>query len=235
MTVGEHYEAAAHPVREDIAAAHATILDHLAGAGRWLTGAERIGLAEQVRAARTCGLCATRKAALSPYASEEEHADVPGLRAPLVDLAHRITTDAARLTRAWFDRIVGAGVSTGEYAEAVGVIGRVVALDTFARALGLPPLPLPAPRDGAPSREVVEGAKDNGAWLHTVKRRGIPNVGIALSQAPEAMLDARTMSRAHYVPVREITNMAFDPGRSISRAQMELVAAAMSKANECFY
>ncbi len=41
--------------------------------GSWWSGAERLALAHEARAARDCALCAQRKQALSPYSIDEHH------------------------------------------------------------------------------------------------------------------------------------------------------------------
>ena len=55
------------PVRDDIPAAHRKTWERIASPGCWWTGAERVAIAAEVRAARDCALCDERKKALSPY------------------------------------------------------------------------------------------------------------------------------------------------------------------------
>ena len=61
-------------VRDDIVASQMRAWQSLAAPGTWWTGAERVAIAREVRAARRCASCAERKAALSPYALRQ----VPG-------------------------------------------------------------------------------------------------------------------------------------------------------------
>ena len=61
------YSASKYPVRADFAEAHNLYWGRLAAPGTWLTGAERVAVAKEVRQARNCSLCRQRKAALSPY------------------------------------------------------------------------------------------------------------------------------------------------------------------------
>src|SRR5436305_1610110 len=72
---------------------------HGAGAGTWWTGAERVVIAAESRAAADCGLCRARKGALSPAAVGGEHEAWAGLPALTVDVIHRVRTDAGRLTQ----------------------------------------------------------------------------------------------------------------------------------------
>ena len=60
-------------VREDIVASQRRAWQSLAVPGTWWTGAERVAIAREVRAARRCAGCAERKAALSPYAVNAPH------------------------------------------------------------------------------------------------------------------------------------------------------------------
>jgi hypothetical protein len=40
---------------------------------------------------------------------------------------------------------------------------------------------------------------------------------------------------AQYVPIEQVPDPSADPGRALSRAQIELVAGRVSALNECFY
>lgn len=136
------------PIRADLAEAHRKAFTHIARPGAWLTGAERVAVAEETRRARGCALCARCKAALSPYADPEQHAARAPLAAPLVDAIHRVTTDASRLTKKWFEALAAQGVTNDRYVEALGVAVLAISLDAFQVALGLALEPLPAPERG---------------------------------------------------------------------------------------
>ncbi len=109
------YAAAAVAVRPDLVAAQERAWHGLAGAGDWWTGAERVAIAGEVRAAWGCALCRERKAALSPAAVAGAHEAMPALPAVAIDAIHRITTDPGRLTRAWFDGLLAGGLSDAAY------------------------------------------------------------------------------------------------------------------------
>ena len=86
------------PVRGDLLASHREAWQRLASPGTWWTGAERVAIAAEVRAAWDCALCAQRKEALSPNAVQGAH-DGPGELSPVaVEAIHRITTDSGRLS-----------------------------------------------------------------------------------------------------------------------------------------
>ena len=67
------------PIRDDLVANYQRMWRHVAQPGTWWTGAERVGIAQEVRRAQDCDTCAQRKAALSPYAVEDDHSASPGL------------------------------------------------------------------------------------------------------------------------------------------------------------
>jgi hypothetical protein len=239
------YAGLALPVPEAMRAAHRRAWERLAAPGAWWSGAERVAIAAQARAARSCALCQARKAALSPAAVVGEHAAAGPLPAAAVEAAHRIASDPARLTRAWFEKTLAAGLSDAQYVELLGVVVTLVNLDALHRALGIAPEPLPAARPGEPSRR-RPAAEDAGAWVPLVSpaspegrqlfggRPRVPNVARALSLVPEALLQLRELSEAHYLALDQV----IDPrarGRALSRAQMELVAGRVSALNECFY
>jgi hypothetical protein len=140
-----------YPVRLDLAAAHARAWDRLAHAGTWLDGPTRIRVAAETRHAPGCVLCVRCKAALSPYAVEGTHDGCGELPGNWIETIHRIVADPGRLTHAWYRRMLASGIADTEYVEIVSVIAHVTAIDTFARGLGIPAQPLPAPLLGAPS------------------------------------------------------------------------------------
>src|SRR5262249_52478047 len=142
------YEAAPLPIRADLAAAHRRARDHLARPGTWWSGAERVALMAEARNAPQCKLCRVRKEALSPAVISGAHDSLGELSDIAVEVVHRIRTDPGRLTRGWFDDVIRAGLSPEQYVEIVSVVAHTVALDTFARGVGLAGLPLPRPSDG---------------------------------------------------------------------------------------
>lgn len=233
------------PIPDAMRAAHRRAWERLAAPGSWWTGAEKVAIAAEVRAARTCALCRERKAALSPHTVAGEHTASGALSAPAVEAAHRIASDPGRLTRAGYEKTRAAGLSEGHYVELLGVVVTLVNLDALHRALGVPPEPLPAPRTGEPSR-VRPPASLAGAWvplldLDSPQARElyagsprVPNVARALSLVPDAVRQLQELSEVHYLPLADVIDpRAHAP--ALSRAQMELVAGRVSALNECFY
>lgn len=238
-------------IRDDLVQAHARAWARLAEPGVWLTAAEKVWTAEEVRNARACPACAARKAALSPEAPIPAHVSTTDLPEARVDVIHRIVTDADRLTRSWFDRIVSEVFTVEEYIETVGVIAEATAVDRFDAALGRPLRPLPAPIAGAPSRLAMPAAKDEGFWAPTVARediqpsdreaaqamylnRGAVNIHRALSLVPESVVGFFDLDDAMYLPDALLRDFAQEP-RAVTHAQIELLAARVSALNRCLY
>ena len=146
------YGSAPFPVREDLPAAHRRAWRRLAEPGTWWTGAERLAIAAEVRNARRCRLCAERKEALSPDGVSGEHAALGALPEAALEVVHRLTTDNGRLSRAWFDKTLAAGLDDVRYVETVGVVVTLLSIDSFCRGIGVPVHPLPEPVPGEPSR-----------------------------------------------------------------------------------
>jgi len=218
----------------------------LGGTGTWWTGAERVALAAEARAARRCGLCAERRAAHSLRAAGAAHAAEAGLPAPVVDAVHRLATDPGRITVRWLENLVAAGLEPEAVVELVAIVSLLSLADTLALAIGDPARPLPRPRAGAPSRVRPHGLETGCAWVPTVdaaRAEGttrrlyemiaadagfVFHVARALTAVPDAL---QTFFRAFAANYR--THGATQG--PLSRPQVELLAASTSAENECFY
>lgn len=240
------------PQRPDLVAAVDAAWTHIAMPGATWTGAERVAIAAEARAAQVCPLCSDRKGTLSPYHVPGEHATVTLLPLPAVDAVHRIVTDPARLTEHWLRSTVDSGLSEPQYVELVAVVATLVAVDTLALALGVPPPALPSPADGRPSGHLAQEAVVHSAWVPTVppetaqgelaelyrnrltNRWGfVGNVNRALTLVPDEQLVICSLLEAMYVPIAQMGGgVAL---RALAPAQIELVAATVSAANGCFY
>jgi alkylhydroperoxidase family enzyme len=240
------YAPAGVPVRDDLRDTHAAMLEYLRTPGPWLSGSERIAVAEESRNGPECPLCLERAAALSPEQARGQHARVTALPDPLVDIAHRVRTDSGGLSKAWFERTLASGLDEGAYVEAVGIVAFTAGLDHFCRALGIPPFPLPEPLPGAATGRRPAGARGGRAWVAMIAPEDatgpeadlysgsfVPHIAQALSLVPDHSRVLQRESASHYVAMSDLT----DPkvGRDLDRMQMELVAARVSALNECFY
>jgi hypothetical protein len=237
-------------VREDLPDAYRKVWEIIAAPGNWWTAQQRIAIAEEFRNARTCGFCAARKRALSPYAVEGEHDSTTELPSAAVDAIHRITTDANRLTASYLAELDAQGVSDGHYVELLGIVVALISIDDFHRALGLDQESLPPPgANEAPSQYRPAGAAEHGAWVPMVKPEdvteaeadlydGAPQTGnviAAMSLVPDSVRLLKTISNVQYLPAVDVANPHANGGRAITRMQMELLAGRVSAINECFY
>ena len=225
------------PVREDIPEAHARTWDRLARPGNWWSGGERVAIASEVRAARECALCRERKQSLSPGTVEGKHASVSALPGAAIEVIHRVTTDPARLSRAWFDGVISSGLSDAQYVEIIGIVVALASIDALCLGLGIPPHALPEPEEGEASRQRPGGLETETGWVPMIGEPGpgeadlfpgsrAANVIRAMSLVPDAVRTLRDLSSAHYYGPKP---------RAIDRTQIELIAGRVSALNECFY
>ncbi len=247
MAQASAFDPAALAIRDGLARQCSLAWERLASAGTWWTGAERLAIAAEVRRAHACGLCRRRKEALSPYTAEGSH-DGPGhLPLSIVEIVHRIATDAGRLTKKWLYSMFESGVTEEQYVEAVGVVALITALDSFDLSLGLPQRPLPAARPGAPSRHRPAGARRDLAWVSTVapedlapgdpdpyRIHGAKNIHRALSLVPQEVLNFFDLDVELYLKDHEIRDFAQEY-RALSHVQIELLAGRVSALNGCYY
>jgi len=247
MTETGGFDPRSLPIRAGLARECSRAWERLAAPGTWWDGAGRLAIAAEARNAHACALCRRRKEALSPYTVEGSHDGLGTLDAPMVEVVHRVVTDAGRLTKKWLHAMFDAGVAEERYVEAVGVIAVITALDTFDRALGLPQRALPAPRPGAPSRRRPAGARRDLAWVSTVAPEmlqpgdvdpyavhGVKNIHRALSLVPQEVLNFFDLDVELYLKDHEIRDFTREY-RALTHAQMELLAGRVSALNGCYY
>ena len=235
------------PLRDDLVAAHRRAWARLAAPGEWWTGAVRLAIAEETRAATHCRLCQDCKAALSPFAVPGTHTAATDLPEIMIDVIHRIRTDSGRLTRQFYDGALAGGLSDAEYVETVGVMAMVIAIDSFCDALGMPRHTLPAPIAGEPRRRRPAGAKEGLAWVPTVAPEDMTdaeagmydglsavNIHRALSLVPAEVMAFFDLDTVHYLPDAVLRDFGTEY-RALTHAQIEFLAARVSAINQCFY
>lgn len=234
-------------VREDLTAAHDRAWARLAQAGTWWTGAERVAIATEVREAPHCQLCMLRKHALSPYTLGGSHDSASMLPTPVVEVVHRVRTDPGRLTKTWYESVIGAELTVEKFVETIGVIATVVAIDTFARGIGAPLRELPRPELGEPKRYRPR-ARPSPAWVPwlepedlTAAEAGIfpagrppANIHRAMSLVPDEVRGFFDLAAHQYLDGLAMRDFAREY-RAISHAQIELVAGRVSAINGCEY
>lgn len=232
------------PVPDALAAAHAAALARFVAPGAFLDGATRRAVVAAARTARACRLCAARRAALSPAAVDGAHdgAGAGDLPAPLLELAHRLVTDAARITDGWFESLLAAGLTPEQYVEATGLVAASTVVDTHAIALTGEVPPLPPAQPGAPSGEtndavvagearvpIMDPARPLPPWDRRPGPGPVANIARALALVPFAQHEFWDVFTPHYRPLQ------VDPGSPVGRPQIEFVASRTSALNECFY
>ncbi len=242
------YSEAPFEVRGDLPSTFREVWQSLAEPGAWWTGAQRVAIADEVRRARDCALCAERKDALSPFSVDGAHDSGGGLPDQATDAVHRLVTDASRLSGSWVEKLGANGLREEAYVELLGCVVAVICMDSFHEGVGIPLEPLPEPEPGEPSQERPASAVRGTGWVSMIpsgKATGseadlfpgpvAPNVIRAMSLVPDAVRTLKKLSTAMYVPMDKVGDVSFCEGRALDRRQIELVAGRVSALNECFY
>lgn len=178
------------------------------------TGAERLAIAQQARTHRLTG-----------------RADAAGLPEAAAEATRVLAAAPATTSRSWIDGIVDA-LDEPAYVEIVGIVARVVAIDTFTRLVGCEPQPFAQPVAGDPEPVVAPSkARKGKAW---VTMAGFPVPPNVLSLVPGEQAATNATAEALYMtgPQMEDPDTTID---GLHRTQIETVATTVSHGNECFY
>jgi hypothetical protein len=240
-------------IRADLRAAQEHAWDGIGQAGSWWSGAERVAIASETRHAVRCELCAARRETLSPAMVAGDHSSLGTLPAAAVEAIHRIRSDSGRLSGQWYHQALDGGLSEEQYVELVAIVAVVVAVDTFRTAVGVSPLDLPHPHDGAPTRIRPRGARHGVAWMATLapedrtaedpdlyrehpgpRERYGANIHLALSLVPCAMMQWWDMFECMYLTSPTMRDFGHEY-RAVTHAQMEMLAARVAALNRCHY
>lgn len=240
------FDAAPAPVRDDMRAALPQVWSDIGGPGTWLTAERRVAIAAEARNAADCALCAERKAALSPYAVTGVHDSLGELPDAFVEVVHRVATDPGRLSRAWHDDAIAAGMTKGEYVETIGVLACTVGVDTFHRGIGMAAPDLPEPAPGEPTRYTPPGLEEELAWVPMIDpdrvgpeeaalyAGGTAHILRSLTSVPDASRTFFRMVHVLYQNDQQMLDFATEY-RAITHAQIELIAGRVSALNQCVY
>jgi hypothetical protein len=220
-------------IRPDLAAAQADAWRQISEPGASWTGTERVAIAETALAALD------DPDPVAPWVSPTQAGrTLPGsgvVPDVVVDGVYRLARHAASLTDGWYRGIIEAGVDPVAYVELVGVVSAVAAVDGFFRASGLERPPLPTPVAGTPHGQhpTVEPATLN--WvLVAAPADEVAAVVQGLSASPNERASVMRLAAAQYIPFDEMGELGWNRG-TLSRGEMELVAARLSAERECFY
>ena len=203
------------PIRPRIQEALRKEWAFLAAPGTWWSGSERVAIAAEARRAMFSN-------------SPSGNLDLP---APVAEVVGAVAADSPLITADWVAGLEGKGVSLSAYAEIIGIVARLSAVDYFHKALGLPLEPLPEPQPGEPSQtpspsDLVVGK----SYVPMVRGVSIPQT---VSLVPPESGAWQELSDAMYMTFNEMDDPDFR--RAMHRTQIELVAARTSQINECFY
>lgn len=187
--------------------------DRLAHAGTWWTGGERVAIATDARRA---------------FAGEELTDVLPP---PLAEATSRIAASPATIRGTDVARWELDGLDPFAYVETIGIISRLMALDTASYGLGMPLRSLPEPHAGAATKEKPEDAAITTGWSPTVGPASAPSSLTAVPPEAMAMFDLHGVL---YATMDEMFEMQLERD-GLTRPQIELVAARTSALNDCFY
>lgn len=238
------------PIRQNLTDAHERAWRRLGQPGTWWTAEERIRIASAARAAVNCEFCRQRKAALSSNMVSGAHTPCPGLSESVIDLVHRLRTDADRFGPSLFASFVPGVVSAERYVELVGIVATVTAIDTFDTIMGRVLRDWPVSEPGEPTRKRPNGAALDQAFTPMVAPdvidAGDPNeaamyagragmyIHRALSLVPAEVVNFFDLDDVMYLPDRQLRDYGTEY-RAITHAQIEFLAARVSALNRCIY
>ena len=221
-------------VRDDLAEAHRLAWEHVAAPGSWWTGAQRVQLACNAL------MAIADSDPVAPWVGVTTTELLgPDLLAPgtAYDFVYRLARHAGTITVDVYD-VVSGELGTLPYVELCGIVSTVAAVAHFCRDIGVPVPPLPAPVEGEPT-----GARPDRVvqprynWVPVAEPADkVAAVVQAYTAVPGENLNNWRMASAQYMPVEEMVHPDWQrrPG-GLSRAQMELVAARLTRVRDCFY
>lgn len=220
-------------IRPDLVAAQAEAWRHVTSPGASWTGFERAAIAEVALAALDdADPIAPWESATTTGRTTPAAACLPPA---VADAVYRVARHAATLTERWYQAQLERGLHPIAYVEMVGIVAAVAAVDGFFRAAGLERPPLPAPTLGEPHgrHPQVEAATLN--WVPVAAPADQKAAVVqGLSAVPAEWATVALLSGAQYIPIDEMGELGWSRG-TLSRGEMERVAARLSSARECFY
>jgi hypothetical protein len=161
--------------------------------------------------------------------------DEPAASAAAHDVVYRVARHGGTLTADWHRRMADR-IGELAYVEAVALTCEVAAIWSFRRAAGLDPWELPAPQPGAPTGEVAaQVVQPELNWVPVAapadERAAVVQAFTAL---PAENRRVWSLADVQYIPDLEMVDPRWTRG-TLSRPQMELVAARVAQLRECFY
>jgi hypothetical protein len=221
-------------VREDLSEAHRLAWHHIAAPGTWWTGAQRVELAG------TALQAIADPDPLPPWicvgTTDRLGSDLVAPRAAH-DVAYRIARHAGTMTVEVY-RAATDEIDELPYVELCAIVSTVAAVAHFCRNVDVEVPPLPDPQPGTPTRtRPPRLARAQFNWVPVAEPADeVAAVVQAYTAVPDEQHNTWRMADAQYMPVAAMV----DPDWSrrpdgLSRAQMELVAARLTRLRDCFY
>jgi len=238
------------PGRKELQAALEHAWATIGRAGTWWNAEERVAIAAEVRAASLRARCTPMQDNATPTIASRSAGP---LSRPAIEAIDQVRNNASLIEPAWYHGLVSAGLSEGQYIEIVSLVAIVTSIDTFCAGIGQPSWPLPAPASGPPTCYRPPNAKQTITWLSTLapdqvsdsdpdlyrerrgpRQRSGANIHLALSAVPQSMIDWWDVFEVMYLNSAQMREFSTE-FRSISHAQIELLAARTSTLNRCAY
>lgn len=200
-------------------------MDRIADSGDHWTGAERLSIA-----------AVTRAAFAQRHTAPWLRTGIPSpqnLGPEVVSLVTTLAADARRIDREWAETAISQ-VGERPYVELVALVATMAIIDAFAEAIGLAPIALPGSGSDAEPVEIALDYEvgDIGGYVAMRTPWTDANVGRALTASPSGNSLYRDLAAACYHD-GQFYDLEWD--RPLSRPQTEVLATAVSAANECFY
>jgi hypothetical protein len=195
---------------------------HVASPGATLTAERRVQIAQVARAAYLD--------ADPPPPWVRPYGDLA------LDVAHRLARHAGTITEEWYGQILAEDMDALEWVEIVGVVVATVPVMAFARAIGSSIPSIPGPALGAPTGHIARPlATATLNWVPVAAPADqVASVVQALSALPDEWSNLWRLASAQYMSDTQMADPLWNRG-TLSRAQMELVAARISLVRECFF
>ncbi len=202
------------PVRSDLTSVFRAVWEGTAKPGTWWEGTERVAIASTARAA---------------YAGKDPESSV--LSPAAIEAANVLGRKPSAVTQEMIAGWEADGLTPDRYIELIGIVSRVIAIDTFHRGLEIDLEPLPNAESGTPTGAVPQpAATRTKAWVPMV---GPPTIPTSLSAVPAEMDALEPLHGPMYLTYEQMGNPNIQ--RGLHRSQMELVASRTSAINECFF
>jgi hypothetical protein len=217
-------------VRGDLVVAHQAVWQHVGRSGDWWTGAQR-------REAATISLAAfVDQSPTPPWVAVSDRFDHEHLSPSVVDAVYRMTAHAHTLTEPWYRALITDGLDEPAYVELCGIVSSVAAVASLARTLGSTLPEFPDATSGAPRRPALELGRSPRNWVPVIAPGGQRAAVVeAFGAAPgEFALLWDVLAPAQYIADEEMVDLAWTRG-TLSRPQIELVAARVAALRQCFF